>query len=102
VLLIDADVRRGSLHQIFDVRPKPGLLEVLSQKVSPAQAIVPTAQPGLFVLPAGELGNSNSDAFLRNGMDQLLHELAAQYGYIVIDSAPVLATDDAACSFRSG
>ena len=97
VLLIDADVRRGSLHQIFDVRLKPGLLEVLGQEVSPAQAIVPTVQPGLFILPAGESGNNSSDAFLRSKVDQLLHDLAAQYSYIVIDSAPVLATDDAAC-----
>jgi capsular exopolysaccharide synthesis family protein len=97
VLLVDADLRRGSVHQVFDVCLKPGLREVLSHEVPAAQAIVETAHPGLFVLPAGELGNSNSDAFLRSGMSQLLHDLAAQYSYIVIDSAPVLATDDAAC-----
>lgn len=97
VLLVDADVRRGSVHQIFDVRLKPGLLEVLSHEVPAAQAIVATAQPGLFVLPAGESENNNSDTFLRSGVDKLLHDLAAQFSYIVIDSAPVLATDDAAC-----
>jgi polysaccharide biosynthesis transport protein len=97
VLLVDADVRRGSVHQIFNVSLNPGLLEVLSQEVPTAQAIVPTTQPGLFILPAGESGHGNSDTFLRRGMAQLLHDLAAQYNYIVIDSAPVLATDDAAC-----
>jgi succinoglycan biosynthesis transport protein ExoP len=97
VLLVDADVRRGSVHQIFNVCLNPGLLEVLSEEASLAQAIVPTAQPGLFILPAGESGHGNSDTFLRRGMAQLLRDLAAQYNYIVIDSAPVLATDDAVC-----
>ncbi len=97
VLLIDADLRRGSVHQIFDVPLKPGLVEVLSHEVPPAEAIVPTAQPSLFVLPAGESARSNSDAFLRNRVDLLLRDLAGQYGYIVINSAPVLATDNAAC-----
>ncbi len=97
VLLVDADFRRGSVHRIFNVRLKPGLLEVLTQSVSPARAIVPTSQPNLFVLPTGEASNGSSDVFLRCRVDLLLHELTAQYSHIVIDSAPVLATDDAAC-----
>lgn len=100
VLLVDADIRRSSIHQIFGVCLKPGLLEVLSQAVPPAQAIVLTTQPGLFVLPAGDSGNISSDAFLRNRIDLLLRDLATQYNYIVIDTAPVLATDDAVCLGR--
>jgi len=49
VLLVDADFRRGSVHRIFSVSLKPGLLEVLSQGVSPAQVIVPTAESNLYV-----------------------------------------------------
>jgi len=97
VLLVDADTRSGSLHHIFRVGPKPGLLDVLSQRVLPAQAIVPTTHPDLFLLPAGESNDKNSDVFLQGQMDQLLHALAAQYSYIIIDSAPVLATDDTTC-----
>jgi len=97
VLLVDADVRRGSLHRIFGVGLKPGLVEVLSQGVSPALVVVPTAEPNLFLLPAGEAHNSSSDVLLRCRVDLLLHDLARQYNYIVIDSPPVLATDDAPC-----
>ena len=97
VLLVDGDFRRGSVHRIFHVGHKPGLLEVLREGVSPAQAIVPTANPNLFILPAGEAGSSTSDIFLRCRVDLLLQKLAAQYTYIVIDSAPVLVMDDAAC-----
>jgi succinoglycan biosynthesis transport protein ExoP len=97
VLLVDADFRRASVHLLFHVGLKPGLLEVLSQGISPAQAIVSTAEPNLYVLPAGKDGDSSSDLFLRCRVDLLLKDLAGQYNYIVIDSAPVLATDDAAC-----
>jgi capsular exopolysaccharide synthesis family protein len=96
VLLIDADFRRGSLHNVFGLGLKPGLLEVLNQSISPAQAIVSTGHPGLFLLPAGESGSGTSDAFVYNPLHLLLNEIAAQYNYIIIDSAPVLATDEAA------
>src|SRR5262249_54010121 len=69
VLLIDADVRRGSLHQILGVPLAPGLLEVLNHDILLAQAIVPTTEPNLFILPAGEVNNSSSDVFLRSRVD---------------------------------
>jgi succinoglycan biosynthesis transport protein ExoP len=97
VLLVDADFHRGSVHRIFNVGLKPGLLEVLSQGVAPAQAIVPTAEPNLYVLPAGKDGDTSSDLFLRCRVDLLLKDLAGQFNYIVVDSSPVLATDAAAC-----
>ncbi len=97
VLLIDADFRRGSIHRIFNVALKPGLLEVLGEGVSPAQAIVSTPEANLFVLPAGKNDGDSSDLFLRCRVDLLLKDLASQFNYVVIDSAPVLATDDASC-----
>lgn len=95
VLLVDADLRRSALHRIFEVSPKPGLWEVLNEKVSPSQAIVATSETDLFFLPAGDSRSSGSEVFLRHPIDRLLRDWAAQYDYVVIDSAPVLATDDA-------
>ncbi len=97
VLLVDADFRRGTVHRVFGVRRKPGLLEVLGEGFSLAQAIVSTGQPNLFILPAGEAANCSSDVLLRYRVDRLLQALARMYDHVVIDSAPVLATDDAAC-----
>jgi capsular exopolysaccharide synthesis family protein len=97
VLLIDADYRRSSAHRNFGVDLKPGLVGVLSQEVSVDQAIVPTAEQNLFVLPAGECGDNSSDLFLRGRVDLLLRDVGQKFDYVLVDSAPVLATDDAAC-----
>jgi len=97
VLLVDADFHRGSVNRLFDVPSKPGLLEVLDRGLAPAHAIVATAEPNLYVLPAGTGGGASSDMLLRCRADLLLKDLAGQFNYVVIDSSPVLATDDAGC-----
>jgi tyrosine-protein kinase Etk/Wzc len=95
VLLIDADLRRSSLHRVFNVDAGPGLNEVLGQTISAAEAIVPTACPNLFLLPAGEADDPGSEIFLTRTLGQLLQELSSRFTYILVDTAPVLATDDA-------
>lgn len=110
VLLIDADLRRSSLHKMFDVDLKPGLREVLTKGVAPSSAIVPVAlpptltEPGdtephppvkLFLLPSGELASGSAEILLGGKVNELLRELASQYDYVIIDSPPMLATDDA-------
>lgn len=112
VLLIDADLRCSSLHNILGVNLEPGLREALSQTVPPGDAIVPVplepssdARPltsglrspssGLFLLPAGAPGADSSELFAPGRVEGFLQELAAQYDHIVIDSPPVLATNDA-------
>lgn len=95
VLLIDADLRRSSLHRAFNLEARPGLSEVLEQTISDAEAIVPTGYPNLFLLPAGEADDPGSEIFLTKTLGRLLQELSSQFTYILVDTAPVLATDDA-------
>jgi polysaccharide biosynthesis transport protein len=97
VLLVDADFRRGYIHRMFQLPRKPGLLEVLSEQLPVAQAIAASGQPNLFVLPTGESGDYTSDVLLRYRVDRLLQTLAKDFDHVIVDSAPVLATDDAAC-----
>lgn len=96
VLLIDADLRRSSLHRVFNTKLSPGLQEVLELQLLPKDVIVPTAQENLFVMPAGQPETSGSEVFLKRPLNQMLKELTAHFDYILIDTAPVLATDDAA------
>jgi polysaccharide biosynthesis transport protein len=93
VLLVDADLRRSSVHSVLGVRVKPGLLELLNKKASPEEAIVDTRTPNLFVLPAGD-SEANTDFFLPPSARELLNDLAARYDYVIIDTAPVLATEE--------
>jgi len=96
VLLIDADFRRSSLHRILEVSNGPGLGEVLAKALSATEAIVPTSEANLFLLRAGQADISGSELFLGRTIERVLEELRREYSYIIIDTAPVLATDDAA------
>jgi capsular exopolysaccharide synthesis family protein len=93
-LLIDCDLRRGTIREAFGISSKIGFSEVLKQEVNWREVVVPTAYPNLFVLPRGKPAAQPSEHLLRESTDALLREIYNQYDYIVIDSSPVLAADD--------
>jgi Mrp family chromosome partitioning ATPase len=116
VLVIDGDLRRPIIHELFDAPLVPGLSDVLRSAISLADA-VQQIQPGdlepalgagnpygdqgssgglvLHVLTSGS-GTSDPAALL--GSEEfatLLAEAAATYDVVVIDSTPILAVSDA-------
>ena len=93
-LLIDADLRRGTIREIFGLSSKIGFSEVLKQEVNWREVVVPTAYPSLFILPRGKTLSQPSEHLLRDSTDALIKEIYKHYDYIIIDSSPVLAADD--------
>jgi polysaccharide biosynthesis transport protein len=93
-LLIDGDLRRGTLREDFDIDSKIGFSEVLRQEVNWREAVVPTSLPSLFVLPRGSTISQPSEHILRESTDAFLKDVYNHYDYIIIDSSPVLAADD--------
>jgi len=94
VLLIDADLRRDSLYKYLNLPPKPGLAEILGQELNYAQTILPTFIPNLWFIPAGDSKDSPGELFLGPSTDVFLREIHSQYDFILMDSAPIMATDD--------
>ncbi|WP_294238801.1 GumC family protein [uncultured Sphingomonas sp.] len=96
VLIIDADLRRPSLHRVFGVPlPDRGLSTVLAQLNPAESAIQPTQFTGLSFLPAGRLPPDPATLFAGDAMRALLDRLGEDYEVIVIDALPVLALADA-------
>ena len=95
-LLIDADLRRGAIHEAFGVSRDPGLTDVLGHSVNWKIAIRTTGVENLHVLPRGRNVPQPSEYLLNRNTDKLLQELYPLYDYIIIDSSPVLAADDTA------
>ena len=95
-LLVDADLRRGALHQSFGVARDPGLTDVLGHNVNWKLAIRQTGIENLHILPRGRNVPQPSEYILRSTTDQLLRDLYDLYDYIIIDSSPILAADDTA------
>jgi polysaccharide biosynthesis transport protein len=94
VLLVDADLRRGSLHQSFNRNRGPGLSDLLSGKAPPEQCILPTSIPNLDLITRGLTGQHPGELFLGPRLNQFLRDVYQSYEYVIFDSSPVMATDD--------
>jgi succinoglycan biosynthesis transport protein ExoP len=96
VLLIDADLRRPSIHKTLGMGPKIGLSNVLTGNATLQQAIIPsTILPDLFILPAGTPPPNPAELLASNKMKNVLEELRKQYDHIVVDTPPTLSVTDA-------
>ena len=94
VLLVDADLRRGSLHQSFNRSSEPGLSDLLSGKAPPEKCILPTSIPNLDLITRGLPGQHPGELFLGPRLNQFLRDVYQSYEYVIFDSSPVMATDD--------
>lgn len=96
VLLVDADLRRGSLNRVFALPSQGfGLSSVLTHAAAHPQIPAPLPQlPTLHVLPTGPRPPNPAEMLSSNRMEEQMREWARQFDRIVIDSAPLLAVSD--------
>jgi succinoglycan biosynthesis transport protein ExoP len=94
-LVIDADLRRPSLHRLFDVLLEPGLAAVLRGELAVADAIRPTVVHGLELIPAGRGDVNAIQALGQERVRSLFEQLKEAYDYVLVDSAPVMPVIDA-------
>jgi capsular exopolysaccharide synthesis family protein len=96
VLLIDADLRRPSVHKTLGMGPRSGLSNVLTGSALLEQTIVRSPiLTNLFVLPAGTPPPNPAELLASSNMRDLLLELRDKYDHIVIDTPPTLSVTDA-------
>src|SRR5215470_9658181 len=96
VLLIDADLRRPSIHKTLGMGPRAGLSNVLTGGTTLQQATVrSTLLPSLFILPAGTPPPNPAELLASSQMVDLLAELRDQYDHIIVDTPPTLSVTDA-------
>ena len=96
VLLIDADLRRPSIHKTLGMGPRSGLSNVLTGSTTLQQAIARTPiLPNLHVLPAGTPPPNPAELLASANMRDVLAQLREQYDHIVLDTPPTLSVTDA-------
>ena len=96
VLVIDADMRRGSLHKVLDVEQGCGLSDLLAGKIDASEAV--KGMPGLenlHYLARGEVPPSPSELLMHPRFAQVLEGLRKSYDLVIIDTPPILAVTDA-------
>jgi len=95
VLIIDADMRLGELHRMFDMVPDNGLGDYLAQHIELASVIHPTSIDNIDFMPRGQHPKNPSSLLSGDKFERMMTELNEHYDYIVIDSPPILAASDA-------
>jgi capsular exopolysaccharide synthesis family protein len=96
VLLIDADLRRPSIHKALGIGPRVGLSNVLTGGATLTQATVRSSiLPNLYILPAGTPPPNPAELLASARMFDLLDEVREQYDHIVVDTPPTLSVTDA-------
>jgi capsular exopolysaccharide synthesis family protein len=95
VLLVDADLRKGRLLELLGLQCEPGLVELLRQPDNLDSVIQRDSLQNFAFLSRGKALGHSSDLFLGQAFDQVLARMRQQFDYVLIDSSPVFATDDA-------
>jgi len=100
VLIIDADLRKGRVHEYFQVTYDIGLSDLISHvEASDAEfnkVIHNTSIKNLDFIPVGTIPPNPSELLLHRKFELMLDVVSDDYDYIVIDSPPILAATDAA------
>jgi polysaccharide biosynthesis transport protein len=100
VILIDAETRRGTVHDLFGIPPSPGFFDLMYGQASPGECIRRVEMEGggtLDVLPLGSAPSVNpADLLVAGRLQPLFERLRPQYDYVIIDTPPLnLFTDGA-------
>ena len=99
ILLVDADMRRPTLHKVFDI-PNQGISNVVMDNEDVTDLIVETDIPNLSVLTSGPLPLTEASPVISSEIfeDQRVHDminlLKISYDYVIFDTPPILAVTD--------
>ncbi|OIP18546.1 MAG: tyrosine protein kinase [Comamonadaceae bacterium CG2_30_57_122] len=94
VLLLDADLRKGHIHESFGLPRGHGLSELISGTQTLAQVTHPNVSQGLDFIATGPLPPNPAELLMSPATVQLLQAVGANYDMVVIDTPPVLAVSD--------
>ena len=94
VLLVDADLRFPSLHKLFGTSGSLGLVSYLTGQQDWHAAVRPCGSHGLDVLVCGPVPPNPSELLSSQSMGALVLSAKTEYGFIILDSSPMLALAD--------
>lgn len=95
-VLVDCDLRRPTLHTLFEVPAAPGFSEWMAGKEDTSPTLAPTGIDGLSLLPAGSPPANPADLLSSRRVEALIAHLKAQADFVLFDAPPLLVVSDAA------
>lgn len=95
VLVVDTDMRKPRIHEVFRVSNRLGLVAVLTQGVDPATVISKTDVPNVWVAPSGPVPPNPSELLSSDMMNRFAAHITKSFDFVLYDSPPVAAVTDA-------
>ena len=95
VLIIDGDLHKPRLHEIFRVSNRAGLVSILAEGATPTDVITQTSIPNVFLIPSGPNSPNPSGLLSSPAMGKLLEFTAMNFDYVILDTPPVSPVADA-------
>ncbi|APX93263.1 tyrosine-protein kinase [Halomonas sp. 1513] len=96
VLVVDADMRKGHVHNAFGEASEGGLSELLSGKLDMQGAVRTTPIDGLSYLSRGMAPPNPAELLMTQRFSEFLEQASQEYDLVIIDTPPILAVTDAA------
>lgn len=93
-LLVDADLRNPTAHELFEMPLEPGLSELIRELVPVQDSLHRTTSPGLWLLPAGKCNTRVIELLAQEVMTNIFSELRAEFDFIIVDTSPILPVAD--------
>ncbi|MES1242658.1 MAG: polysaccharide biosynthesis tyrosine autokinase [Acidobacteriota bacterium] len=95
VLIIDADLRKPRLHEVFQVSNRSGLVTYLTGGADFEGIVARTPVPQLYVTPSGPIPPNPSELLASDRMVELVKAARGRFDFVVIDTPPLLPVTDA-------
>ncbi|MCW5897426.1 MAG: polysaccharide biosynthesis tyrosine autokinase [Bacteroidetes bacterium] len=96
VLLVDADMRRATIHNYFRINKNPGLTDIFVGSVSIDDALNRNVVENLDVLCCGTTPPNPAELLGSRRMREFIEQMSGKYDILMFDSPPLLAVTDAA------
>lgn len=96
VLIVDADLRKPTVHKTFRLRNTDGLTSLLTNREAKlADMVYRTHTEGLYVLTSGAIPPNPAELLASQRMNEVVEEMKEYFDLIIFDMPPVLAVTDA-------
>lgn len=94
-ILVDCDLRRPGLHELFDLKSEPGFTNMVLDEVGEAP-LQKTAVENLWLLSSGKQPPNPADLLGSSKVDKIIEQLTQKADIVLFDSPPAIAVTDAA------
>ncbi len=94
VLLVDADLRKPTIHYTFNLMNIHGLTSVLTKRCTLEEAIEDGGVENLYVLTSGPIPPNPAEMLSSKAFEKFFETVKEQFDLVIFDTPPILAVTD--------